>query len=104
MLPAEFTYSQYARKGFFELCVIAFINFGITYLSFVIVERNNEGKRPKALTAQTILLSVFTLLLIATALSKMAMYIDCYGLTRLRIYASWFMVMLFIMFIIIIKN
>ena len=104
LLPAEFTYSQYARKGFFELCVIAFINFGITYLSFVIVERNSEGKRPKALTVQTMLLSVFTLLLIATALSKMAMYIDCYGLTRLRIYASWFMVMLFIIFIIIIAK
>ncbi len=102
LLPEEFTYSQYARKGFFELCVIAFINFGITYLSFVIVERNSEGKKPKALTAHTMLLSVFTLLLIATALSKMGMYIDCYGLTRLRIYASWFMVMLFIMFIIII--
>ena len=104
LLPEEFTYSQYARKGFFELCVIAFINFGITYLSFVIVERNSEGKRPKALTVQIMLLSVFTLLLIATALSKMAMYIDCYGLTRLRIYASWFMVMLFIMFIIIIAK
>lgn len=101
LLPAEFTYAQYARQGFFQLCVIALINFAITWFSFIIVERNAEGKRSKILAVLTAILSVFTLLFIATALSKMAMYIHYYGLTRLRIYASWFMVLLFILFIIL---
>ena len=29
------------------------------------------------------------------------MYIDYYGLTRLRVYTSWFMILLFVLFVII---
>ena len=46
----------------------------------------------------TCILSVFTLLLIITAVSKMVMYINIYGLTLLRVYTTWFMALLFIVF------
>lgn len=102
LLPSGFTYAQYAREGFFQLCAIAFINFIITWLCFIIIEKNE--KNPKTLTIEIMLLSFFTLLLIATALSKMVMYINFYGFTRLRIYTAWFMILLFILFLLIMSK
>ena len=47
------------------------------------------------------LLSVFTLLFIAIDAAKMALYIHYYGLTPLRVYTSWFMALLFLIFAIL---
>ena len=60
---------------------------------------NEEGKKSKFLKAMTVTLCVFTVLLIITAISKMGMYISVYGLTRLRFYTSWFMLLLGVLFI-----
>lgn len=50
----------------------------------------------------SVLLSLETLLLIVTALSKMVLYISQYGLTRLRIFASCTMIVLFLIFFLMI--
>ncbi len=47
-------------------------------------------------------LAVCTLLLIITADSKMIMYVNNYGLTTLRVYTSWFMLLLCILTLFII--
>ena len=47
-------------------------------------------------------MSLSTLIITAIGLSKMYMYIKAYGMTRLRVYTSWFMILLLIFFIIII--
>lgn len=100
-LPESFTYSEYARQGFFELLAIAMINLGLIILIQAISKR--EEKLPaKSIRFFTILLSSFTLLIIATAISKMVMYIGEYGLSQLRVYTSWFMLLLAILFILII--
>ena len=46
-------------------------------------------------------LSFQTILLVITALVKMGLYIDTYGLTRLRVYTSWFMLWLLLIFAIL---
>jgi hypothetical protein len=61
----------------------------------------DANEPPRLLKAETIALCIFTMLLIATALSKMILYINYYGLTQLRVYTTWFMVMLLIVFIVI---
>jgi len=43
----------------------------------------------------------FYLMLIITAISKMVMCINYYGLTQLRVYTTWFMIVLFFMFAVI---
>lgn len=101
-LPQGFSYSEYARKGFFELTVVCVINLGIIIALQSFTKLNAENKKPKALKFFTILISAFTLLLITTALSKMFMYINQYGLTILRVYTSLFMVLLVVVFIAII--
>ncbi|MCL1810111.1 MAG: DUF4173 domain-containing protein [Clostridiales bacterium] len=99
-LPDTFTYAEYARRGFFELCAVAGINLAVLAVCHLAVKREN-GEEPKALRIETVTVSLFTILLIVTALSKMAMYIDAYGLTQLRVFTSWFMVLLLFIFLII---
>lgn len=102
-------YSEYARSGFFELCRIAAINLGV--LLIVSLFGNNastfkgskalpdaNGSKTNRLHGGTILkilnslLAVLTLLLIATAMSKMFLYIGVYGLSMRRLLPCLFMV------------
>ncbi len=99
--PEGLTYAEYARQGFFELCGVAMINLAV--LGGVRLFTVKKGEKPvRPLVVFSVLLSAETLLLIVTALSKMVLYIQQYGLTLLRVYTSWFMVLLFIVFAIVI--
>ena len=100
-LPEGVSYAQYAREGFFQLCTVSVINLIVILL--VTCFMNMEKKYGKViLKSLSIVFSVFTLILISTAIAKMAMYIECYGLTPKRVYSTWFMIVLTIIFILII--
>lgn len=91
VLPKGYTYAQYAREGFFELCAVCAVN-GAVYL-FVDVftkQGKGEGVRRALLTV----LCLASLVLAATAFSKMVLYIRTYGLTPNRVYSSWAMILL----------
>jgi hypothetical protein len=96
-LPDSMTYAEYARRGFFELCTVSGINLGVIATAHLIVKR----ERIRFLKTETAVLCIFTLMLIATAMSKMGMYISYYGLTRLRVFTSWFMIVLLLLFVVI---
>lgn len=100
-LPEGLTYAVYAREGFFQLCIVACINFAMI-IAFSILVRKQEGKRELLCRIYQGILAFFTLILIATALSKMALYIGAYGLTQKRVYASWLMLLLTFVFLLII--
>lgn len=103
ILPEEYTFtvSEYARRGFFEMSVIAIINFITVYIaSFLSVKK--ENKSPIIIRIICTFISIFTLLIIGTALSKMALYIKCFGMTELRITTSAFMVFLAVVFVFLI--
>lgn len=101
-LPEGYSYSEFARRGFFELCVIAVINLFVIVIMQAFAKRHEDDRRPAALKAYTAVISGFTLLLIASAISKMVMYITEMGMTPLRIYTSWFMLLLAAVFMVII--
>jgi hypothetical protein len=101
VLPEAYSYAEYARKGFFELSVIAVINLLILLLINFLSKQSGENK-PVLLKVYSVLIAVFTILLIATALSKMILYINNYGLTQLRVYTSWFMLLLAVVNVLII--
>lgn len=94
VLPDGTVYSEYAREGFFQLCAVAALNFFLTALLLSFLKRREDGRPPVAVTVAATLLLLSTLILIATAISKMALYIDAYGLTRLRVLSTWFMVVI----------
>ena len=90
-------FSEYARQGFFELCGIAAINLAI--LTVVNITSKKQRVESRLLKAFNIALASITLVLIATAFSKMALYIGAYGLTMPRLLPCVFMVFLAIVFI-----
>ncbi len=107
-LPGGMTYAEYARRGFFELCTVAGINLGVLAFSHVFIKKNfvegvevHEGRGDKIWSIYLGILSFLTMMLIVTAMSKMVLYIKYYGLTQLRVYTSWFMIMLLLVFAVI---
>lgn len=99
VLPEEFTYSEYARRGFFELAAISIINilliFGINIFA-------KKGRTKRGIDFFAVLISVLTLILIITAMAKMALYIEVYGLTPLRVVPTVFMIYLAFVFVLVI--
>ena len=90
-----FSYSDFARQGFFELCIIGAINLTMILLIRLTASSHAISKMEKALILET-------LLLIISAMVKMIFYILSYhALTYLRVYASWFMIVLFGLFLIL---
>lgn len=101
-LPETMTYAEYARRGFFELCVVAVLNLAIIGIAHILIQKKgSDDKTSKVLLWETLSLCVFTLLLIATAISKMMLYIQYYGLTQLRVTTTWFMMVLMVIFVLI---
>lgn len=101
-LSSPANYSGFARRGFFELCVITVINLAVIIILQMFTKRLECDKKPVALRVYTVLLCVSTLGIIATALVKMIMYINRLGMTVLRVYTSWFMILLAVIFVVII--
>lgn len=101
-LPAEYSYSSYARQGFFELCAIAVINLGVIVCMNLFLRRKEDGTPSVALKVYSTIMAGVTILLIGSALSKMVLYIREMGMTPLRIYTSWFMVVMAVFFALVI--
>ena len=101
VLPDDYTAAEFARSGFFQMAVIVFINFVILGLTAINVKRN-DFKLPKSTKTILLFISAFTIFYISTAIFKMMKYISIYGLTRLRVLTSIFMIMLALIFVIII--
>lgn len=98
VLPEGFTYSGYARKGFFELVNISILNVCIILASRLLCRKGGK----LLMRIGTVAISVLTLFLIGTALTKMFLYIQAYGLTPLRVIPSVFMGFLAVVFFLII--
>ncbi|MCV2394940.1 DUF4173 domain-containing protein [Actinotalea sp. M2MS4P-6] len=84
MATTGLTYADYARAGFGQLVVV-------TALTLVVVgvaaRRAPRGSRRERLATSVALgvLGVGTLGVVASALRRMVLYVDAYGLTRLRL-------------------
>lgn len=98
VLPENFSYAEYAREGFFQLCLVSFINLAIIASISLFMKRKNDI----VLKAISVIFSVATLVLISTAIAKMIMYINYYGLTQKRVYSTWLMVVFAIIFVLVI--
>ncbi|MBE5953410.1 MAG: DUF4173 domain-containing protein [Lachnospiraceae bacterium] len=98
-LPEGLSYAEYAREGFFQLCMVSFINMIIIVFVqlFMNVEKSVVAKIKVGIV---ITYAVCTLILIATAMSKMSLYIESYGLTQKRVYSSWLMIVLALLFVV----
>ena len=96
-----FSHAEYARRGFFELCAIAGINLAVLFAVLLLCKKT-DGKPPVALRLPACFIGGFNLLLIGTAISKLALYIQTYGMTVLRIGTSAFAVFMAVVFVLLI--
>lgn len=91
ILPEEFTMAEYARRGFFEMVWLCAINLALITGAVALTGEKESGTLRRILC---LIIGVVTLFLVATAVAKMVMYIDSYGLTRLRVLTTVIMVFL----------
>ena len=94
--PEQFSYAEYARQGFFELCQIGALNLCIFTGTNVLAETDRLHSR--LLRIINTLLAVVTILLIGCAMSKMILYISVYHFTIKRIVTMVFMVWMLLVF------
>lgn len=76
------TYAEYARQGFFQLLAVAGIVFGVIWAMYRQTEMRQWGTRGLSL-----LLIAQTGAVIASAVSRLLLYIDAYGLSVSRYWA-----------------
>ncbi len=100
VLPENFSHAEYAREGFFQLCSVSVINLALLSAIALFMKRKNRAAA-LVFKALALIFSIFTLILISTAIAKLIMYIDRYGLTPKRVLAAWFMAVLAIVFILV---
>lgn len=98
-LPSNYTYSEYARRGFFELLVVTLINF--TILLIGIHFKPKGGKLvDKTLKVLHSLLVFFTIVILVSAYLRMSLYESAFGYTYLRLLTHNFMILLFVLLLI----
>lgn len=98
-LPEKYTYSSYAREGFFQLLFVTIINFSIIIFIEYKAKFNEKSKLVKQLSY---LLIAFSIILIFNSYYRMFLYIGNYGLTVLRTQVILFLAMELILFTILI--
>ncbi len=101
LLPENYTAAEFARSGFFQMAVIAFINCIIIAVGSTVVKKELSHKLPVVTKILLTFLCCFTIFYISTAFIKMMKYISLYGLTRLRVLTSVFMLMIAVIFVVI---
>lgn len=90
--------TEYARRGFFELCKLAGVNFVLLALSVGLTGRKN-GRIAPLIKGFDIFLCLFTMLLCAISAAKILLYINTYGLTEKRLFVFTADIVLFIVFL-----
>jgi uncharacterized protein DUF4153 len=84
------TYAEYARHGFFELVTVAILVLPLLLLMHWLLRKENHGHE---LLYRGLAVSLLAMLFVimASAVQRMLLYQDAYGMTELRFYTTAFM-------------
>ncbi|PGY12914.1 DUF4153 domain-containing protein [Bacillus sp. AFS031507] len=96
-LQADFTFAEYARKGFFELLFVTLINLSITVIVLTFVNRATSFMRRATQIMLTILVLASSVML-SSAFLRLSMYEEAYGFTFTRVLVHSFMIFLVVIF------
>lgn len=101
ILPEDFTYAQYARQGFFELCAVVAVNVLMVLLTMLLCKKKENGHYSIGVKLVVCVLCFFSVALVAISVAKMIMYTSAYGLTHKRIYTLWLTAFMFLLVVIL---
>ncbi len=94
---SSLTYAEYARRGFFELvAVAALVALFLLFTHWLLPRGYSRLHRLYAAVAGVLVALVFVVM--ASALERMRLYQETFGLTELRLYTTAFMAWLFAVF------
>ena len=98
LTTAGLTYAEYARSGFFELATVSVFVLAIVAAACggLSLERGRDRRLLAALLGP---LCALTLVILASALHRLDLYVDAYGLSRLRavvIATCWWLAAVFL--------
>jgi hypothetical protein len=97
MQPGTTTFSQYARRGFFELVTVAGMVLPLLLVADWMLRREKLGhERIFRILAGAQVALLFVIM--GSALHRMRLYLGAYGLTELRLYTTAFMLWLGVVF------
>ena len=94
----DYTYAEYARRGFSELIVVTVINLSILLIGLHFTK--NDGKLSRVVLGLRCLLVLCTVIMLYSAHLRLTLYEEAYGYTYARIFAHTFIGLLSILFII----
>ncbi len=87
-LPEGMTYAEYAHEGFYQLLAVTILNLAL--VSFC----KKHFADNKLLKAILVVISLSTYVMIASSALRMYLYVGVYGLSHLRVYVLWLLVVL----------
>lgn len=90
ILPEGLTYTEYARKGFFELLALTGVNIA-AILTVIKLTKNRSGKWVTLTKALCHYLCAVTIVLLVSSFYRMQLYTNDDGLTRLRFFVMGFL-------------
>ncbi|MBI5310746.1 MAG: DUF4173 domain-containing protein [Actinobacteria bacterium] len=84
------TYAEYAREGFFQLLAVAALVVALVWTAIVVAGEEESPRRNSAFRIACTLMIVLTAVVLVSALKRLGLYEDAYGLTRLRLLSQVF--------------
>lgn len=99
IVNAGFTYAEYARRGFWELLVVALLSLLVLLAAEKYVDL--ELKRSKKFLVPALIMIAEVVVVIFSAFKRLSLYIDAYSMTILRFYVAGFIMLLLVLFILL---
>ncbi|MCM3568003.1 DUF4153 domain-containing protein [Neobacillus mesonae] len=96
-LQGDYTFAEYARKGFFELLFVTVINLSILVTALTFVQFTSKMVKYLTQGLLTLLVIVSSVMLYSSSL-RLSMYEEAYGFTFTRVLAHAFMIFLTVIF------
>jgi hypothetical protein len=93
-------YADYARSGFGQLCAVTVLALGLAAAVGALAQRETRRQRVMIRTVGG-LLCALTLVIVASALRRMLLYVDAYGFTWLRLLSFSFEIFLGLVFVLV---
>jgi hypothetical protein len=93
-----YSYAEYARRGFFELLVVAALSLGVV-LGLEALTRRESKQQIKSFNFLSSFMIVMVVIMLASAFRRMRLYEGAFGYTELRLYVYVFMIWLGVFFL-----
>lgn len=91
ILPFNFTYAEYARRGFFELILVTIMNIGVILGSIYFAKKDSSISN-NIIKGLLMLISFATFIMLYSSFFRMRLYEQNYGYTYLRIFVYFFLI------------